>query len=512
MKVASRRVSNYSLALLAIVLIGLFLRLYHLGTQSIWVDEVFSLKMSEFDLLGLVGRTALYDNSPPLYYIPLHYMILIFGTSEFAIRLLSALFGVLAIPVIYLVGRQLFDKEAGLMAALILAFSSFNVQYSQEARMYTLMVLLALLSMYFFLRVLRRSTLATSAGYILTTTLLLYTHYYGLLIVLAQNLYVVILLLLSARDTFRLRQWVTLEVLVVILFAPWMYVFANRVVLTQVYAWFWIPLPTLNDLISTFVVNAGSVFLSILFIALSVIALFRFTRAKGSWDWKSPLKALAAYSWNVKVVNVASVLFLVVWLFALNVIPFAMSYVKQPIYYPRYTIAASVALYVLVAGGIRNIKWNYARLVVIGLIVMLSAVSLQSYYVSNGKGDAREATNLINANAKSGDIVLFVPSWPQSIFEYYNSRTDVAVKPIGSWAPSDTEEHERLISNVTGHDRVWLFASPTSQIEKARESFILNVLNESYEQISAKNFDAHHFGASLGPSNNYHVYLYEKRS
>ena len=104
-------------------------------------------------------------------------------------RLLSALFGILAIPMIYVVGRQLFNREAGLAAAIILAFSNFNIAYSQETRMYSLMVLLALISMYFFIRLLQGSNYALSVGYLLSTTLLVYTHIYGLFVVIAQNLF-----------------------------------------------------------------------------------------------------------------------------------------------------------------------------------------------------------------------------------------------------------------------------------------------------------------------------------
>jgi len=64
-----------------------------------------------------VQAAAAADVHPPFYYVLLHYWITVFGTSESAVRLLSALFGVLAIPMIYLVSRQLFDKEAGLVDA-----------------------------------------------------------------------------------------------------------------------------------------------------------------------------------------------------------------------------------------------------------------------------------------------------------------------------------------------------------------------------------------------------------
>ena len=128
MELAGRKITRYGIALLGIVLIAAFLRLYHLGTQSMWVDEAWSVWISKLAVSQMVQATAA-DVHPPLYYVLLHYWIMVFGSSESAVRLLSALFGVLAIPTIYVVGRQLFNKEAGLAGALILALSSFNIRY-----------------------------------------------------------------------------------------------------------------------------------------------------------------------------------------------------------------------------------------------------------------------------------------------------------------------------------------------------------------------------------------------
>jgi len=340
---------------------------------------------------------------------------------------------------------------------------------------------------------------------------------FGLFVVLAQNIYVVALLL-SARGTVRLRHWVTLQVIVVALFAPFVLLLVGHV--STVQANFWQPFPTASDLMVTFVVygagfclqanpfylswKAAAISLSILFALLSVIALLLVTRLTGPFDWKAPLKALTTYSWNVRVVNVASVLFLVVWLFALNVIPFAISHLTHPIYVDKYTISASVALFLLVAAGIRNINWNYARFGVIAVIIVLSTASLQAYFASNAKGQAREAMSLIDANVESGDVILVFPTSDHIIFDYYNNRTDVAVKQIDTWAPSDAENKTSEIthSNVMGHDRVWLFASIPADNErrKTQESFILDVLNESY----AKTYDKRYYL--------YDVYLYEKRA
>ncbi len=506
-----KRVTKYNLILAAITLIGLFLRFYHLGTESIWVDELVSMSIADLPALKVIVTTAFGDNHPPLYYFLLHYWMTLFGTSEVAIRSFSALCGVLAIPAIYLVGRQLFDKEVGLIAALILALSSFNIQYSQEARMYSLLVLFALLSTYLFLRLTEQRTLILGAGYVVCTTLMLYAHYYGFFVLLAQNIYVLVFLLTSKRVAIQLRQWIALEAILAALFAPWMYIVITRVVLTPVVEWSWIPMPTVNDLAATFVINAGSVTLAILFASLPVLVLFQLTRKTGTWAWRTPLRALETFTWNVRLTNGVSVLFLLIWLVVVNILPFVVSYIVQPIYYARYTLAASAALYLLVAGGVRNISWAYAKVSIIAIIIILSAATLPAYYTSNGKGDARQAALFIDAHAKSGDVVLTFPRWEQQIFSYYNNRTDVSTTPV-FFVPSDTSAtiHERIYSNVTGHDRVWLFAS--AQEEKFQERIIWNTLNESYVKVSQQNYSAQHFGAPMGRVNNYNVYLYEKRS
>jgi uncharacterized membrane protein len=254
-EVVGRKVTKYGIALLGIVLIGAFLRVYHLGTQSIWLDEAFSVALAKMTLPQMVQATAA-DVHPPFYYFLLHYWIIVFGTSESAVRLLSALFGILAIPMIYVVGRRLFNKEVGLVGALILALSSFNVYYSQETRMYSLMALLALLSMYFFLRFLQRSTLAVSAGYVLSTTLLVYTHNYGWFVVIAQNVYVVTLLFLSRNRTYSLKRWAELQAIVVVLFVPWMVVLVNQILRREAKAALLAP-PTIYTIIGTFSSYSG---------------------------------------------------------------------------------------------------------------------------------------------------------------------------------------------------------------------------------------------------------------
>jgi mannosyltransferase len=176
----------YRLALLTIFLAAVALRLYELGSESLWFDEAWSFKIAQMDPWQIVFSTP-EDNNPPLYYLILHYWLLLTGDSEFAIRLPSAIASALAVPLIYGVGRMLFGRPAALMAALILSLSAYQIRYAQEARAYSLMTFLGLASFYFLLRLLRDGrSLAATIGYIAATTFLIYTHVYGIFLVIAQ--------------------------------------------------------------------------------------------------------------------------------------------------------------------------------------------------------------------------------------------------------------------------------------------------------------------------------------
>ncbi|MDD1720574.1 MAG: glycosyltransferase family 39 protein [Euryarchaeota archaeon] len=497
-KLANLRITRYGLALLAITLLGLALRTYHLTAQSIWYDEAYSVWIAKLSVSQLVTEAAANDNHPPLYYLLLHYWSLLFGTSEGAVRFLSLVFGVLAIPMTYAVGRQLFNEEAGLVGALLLALSLLNIQLSQETRMYSLMVLLALVSMYFFLRFLQQRTPLITIGYVLSTVLLLYTHVYAVLILVIQNIYFVTLFLLSNKRTFRIGQWIALEAIVMILFVPWIAVLVPRTLHIEK-SGFWIQPPTVNTLVQTFTAYAGTTTLLTLFLILSVLSLFTYYKVQGAMDWKAPFHALTSYAWNVRIHNIAAVYLLVVWVLALNILPFAISRLSTPIYLYKYTIAASVALYLLVAAGISTINWRYAKVGVILVISIVCVANVQPYYTTIAKPQAREAINTVVQNANSGDLAILWPSWHTEVFSYYNTKADLPVSPITSTSVASITNETH--SKIEGHDRIWwVYARYDSASNQQVYSAILAGLNESY----ALSFSKHYSG--------YDVYLFEKRT
>jgi len=126
--------------LIIVTVAGALLRIYLIGDKDLWLDEAFSVWMGWNSLPDLMDWLVRIDQHPPLYYTFLHFW-LTFGDSPAHVRTLSAIFGTLTIPVIFFIARRISGTPAGLIAALILALSPFNVRFAQETRMYTLLAL-----------------------------------------------------------------------------------------------------------------------------------------------------------------------------------------------------------------------------------------------------------------------------------------------------------------------------------------------------------------------------------
>ncbi|MBI1279351.1 MAG: DUF2723 domain-containing protein [Anaerolineaceae bacterium] len=141
-----------------IFLLAIGLRLINLAGRALWYDEAFAVLFAEKGLSAMlygtltpvVGGAA--DIHPLLYYSTLNVWMHFFGESAFTVRLLSVVFGVATVALIYLLAKSLFDERTGLVAALITAIAPFHVQYSQETRMYALLGLLLMSATWCFIK------------------------------------------------------------------------------------------------------------------------------------------------------------------------------------------------------------------------------------------------------------------------------------------------------------------------------------------------------------------------
>ncbi len=165
------------LALAAVVVAGVVVRFVPAG--PLWFDEAQSVGIARLPIPQLFGALR-QDGSPPLYYLMLHVWMLAVGRGTFAVRSLSALLGVATLPVFAALARRLLPSRAQLPAVVLLAASPFAIRFADEARMYSLVVLLVAAGGLLACRALEAPTLGRLAPLAGASGLLALTHYWGL--------------------------------------------------------------------------------------------------------------------------------------------------------------------------------------------------------------------------------------------------------------------------------------------------------------------------------------------
>lgn len=183
--VALRAVGSTKAVLVGLVAIAAILRFSTLGLQNYWIDEAVTVGLLRLGFVEMLATIPHTESTPPLFYVLAWLWGQVFGTEEVGLRSLSALLGTAFVPLAYLAARDLVSPRVGLIAAGLAAVSAPLIWYSQEARAYSLLVLLAGLSMVYFARALRARRGAL-ARWTLASIAALATHYFAVFLVVAE--------------------------------------------------------------------------------------------------------------------------------------------------------------------------------------------------------------------------------------------------------------------------------------------------------------------------------------
>ncbi len=164
-------------AIAAVVAAGVVLRF--VTSSDLWLDEALTANIARLPL-GDLQEALRHDGAPPLYYVLLHGWREVFGDGDMALRALSGLFSVAALPLAFLVGRRVGGRFVGWATLVVLASSPYAIRYATENRPYSLQILLVLLGWLALCRALERPRLARLAAVAVVTGLLLYTLYWSM--------------------------------------------------------------------------------------------------------------------------------------------------------------------------------------------------------------------------------------------------------------------------------------------------------------------------------------------
>jgi mannosyltransferase len=149
-----------------------------LAEQSFWLDEAYTERLIRMSFGGMLHAIPVSESTPPVYYVLAWGWTHVFGTSEFALRSLSALAGILTVPAVYALALRLAGRRAAVIAGALAACSPLLIWYSQEARAYALATLLGTVSLTCFVAFLDSGRGRWLAGWGAAAALGLATHYF----------------------------------------------------------------------------------------------------------------------------------------------------------------------------------------------------------------------------------------------------------------------------------------------------------------------------------------------
>lgn len=385
------------LLILLILFLAFIVRLYGLTSESIWLDESFSIYNAQKPLVNIL---TLSDSTPPLYYLILSLFVKNFGIGEFLVRLPSVIFGVLSVLSIYIFSKQYFNEKVGILAALILAVSTFNIFYSQEARTYTLFTFLSILSMYFFLKYFRTDNSLNSISYFITTILLLYSHYFSLLILFSQNVFLFAITLVEKKYR-RIKKWLAIQLLLFIVYLPAFVNLVNQIKIVNNYKW---AKGTVNIMFINYDFSGGFL-LSIIFPLLLLYGFYYFIKNWGAFA------------------NLDKQAFLLstIWLIPPIIILIIYSLVFKSIFLTRYVIFCSIPLYILTSFSIDKLN-KYIRTITLIVIILSSSVYLVKQIERIDKEQWRDISFYVKSIAKKEDVIIVEPGYYLLPFAYYYTK------------------------------------------------------------------------------------------
>lgn len=478
-----RRVLSLSYALPLILVVAGALRLININSQSIWLDEAFSIYIANQPLDRMLDIIIKHDTPPPLYYVLLHYW-LGFGDTALNARLLSALFGIVTVAVVYLLGRDLIDRTVGLITALFLAVSPFHIWYSQETRMYSLLFMLCMLSVYFLLRALQTGKRVFWVSYVVATSLATYTQISSMFFVIGEWMAVIIYIIKTPHTRPNhslllklLRPWFLSQAALLLLWLPWLPNFLQQ---SQTYQRFWIEYPT-PELVVTLFLEFSSAYLP---------------------HWKIPYGREILITFTIILALLAARRLArrdYLFLLSLFAIPIATMYLfslSKPIFLSRALIFCIAPFLMLIAGGIVGL--NRARLGY-GLavaLVLLNLISLYRLYTVSIKEEWDIASGYVAANASAGDLVLFLAADTQIPFDYYTRDSDVALEtrglPVDVFAvgplepPMTLDDLARMDQLIDGRESFWLVVSHSEFPDP--EGITRSHADDTYQRLEQKEF------------------------
>lgn len=430
-----------------VLVLATVFRLHDLGSESLWLDEGVTWARTLAGPMEIVADSAARDTHPPLYYLVVDAWTAVAGHSAWALRAPSLVFSVATIPVVYVLGRDLFDRRAGLLGGLLVGLVEFQIAYGQEARMYAMVGFLAATATLAHHRLMSQgASRRRLAAYLASTVLLVYTHVLGWLIVGALWIHWLVGVQLTGANDWDPASWAGSQLAVCLAFVPWAIPLLGAS--SRVTGGFWAPDVELVDLWETLTVFADNVPLAAAMGVLALVALTARHRgyAQRLGDW-----------WRDRGL-------LLTWFVAPAVGLYVASKLVEPLYIDRYLIGASPALYLLAARGATALDGRAVRAALVGLLLVGAGASAYASLGDDTREGWKGAAGLIDERARTGELVVFEASYTQIPFDFYSeAELDKRGYEGTHWLAQDQTRFDDPGQLDPRPERIWVVLAHTDE-------------------------------------------------
>jgi len=461
-----------AVTLVVILLLAAGLRLYRLDGESAFCDEVATVRLLEQPDLGSFLRAYRLSGdiaSPPAYLVAEYLWARVAGSSVYAVRLLSVLFGLASIVFVFLIGRDLFGAATGVGAALLAGVSMTHLYYSQEIRAYALVMALASVSAWSFTKILRNGGKGWWAVHVAANVLLPLTHLMAAFMLLAEG---VALLLLHGRRVRLVATWMGANLCACLPTALWLlaldWTFAEQ-------STSWMAPVTPVGFLGALPLLAGA------WTPWSAIGRFaaynRLDAVVSTALWATAYAALAGVVVSVvlrtpkttgggsRPTEREGLVFVLAWLLVPPGVLLVLSHLWRPCFVERYVIYSALPFAVIMAAAVTRLPGRRAKVAAAVALVLLYAQPL-THLGGPLRPDWRHAAAHVRDHGADTDLVYVRPFWQRDSFRFYSDLPDAQIHPFDDWRIVYRRAGDVL---AEGH-ALWAVVFPTGEDRDAFEA------------------------------------------
>ena len=474
------------LIVILIILLGSFLRFYNIKKESFWLDEgAVGLTIKKYNALQILNNVLekgqilpekyyTHNDELPVFYIILSGWAKIFGVSEFSLRGLPAILGLFALILIFYLVKYLFDEKIALLSTFLASINLTLIWYSQEARQYSYLLFLSLLSAIFLLKSLEREKTKYIVGFLSVNAFIVYSHFPWIMFIAFEGLYALYIMYVDYTKKGVVYKKIIVALLIIgLLYLP----IIGRVIFSktsnvqfygkpsisqivkfgiQLSSWLY-PNETMRQKIYDFsfdlTLYEWLLLFSVLLTALLSGLLFLVGVKKSFYKRDSSIFFLLMFFFPISFALILSIIHPKIIVFQ----------VKQMIYIiPAYLIFVSI--------GILRIK---LRKISIVAIIILSILPLYAYYSNIDKQQFREAVKFLPENES---IIVTKASAEAVVKYYYGEKNNV----IG------IDDINILKQYLKDKGSFWVLFTFTKYSDP--EGKVKKFLNENYKVTEIKEF------------------------